>query len=126
MLHPNQFKVNEAWIAFKLNDQPIHTEQDGDFNFFALMDAASCFILSSMPVSAGSAEPSKLESRRLLKQGKAHKKKGPKKLLVPSEQPATIMAAEAKRLGIGVVYFPEHQLLPIIGEARQGFRERFV
>ena len=23
MLHPNQFKVNEAWIAFKLNDEAI-------------------------------------------------------------------------------------------------------
>lgn len=27
MLHPNQFTVNEAWIAFQLNDQPIRTEQ---------------------------------------------------------------------------------------------------
>jgi len=125
MLQPNQFKVNEAWIVFKLNDQPIHTDQDGDFNFFALIDAASCFILSSSPVSAKSDEPSKLESRRLLKQGKAHKKKGPKKLFVPSEQPATLLADEAKRLSISVVYIPEDQLLPIIGEAREGFRERF-
>ena len=26
MLHPNQFKVNEAWLVFKLNDAPICTE----------------------------------------------------------------------------------------------------
>ena len=52
MLHPNQFQVNEAWIAFKLNDEPIHAELDGDFSFLALMDAASCFILSSAPVAA--------------------------------------------------------------------------
>ena len=38
MIHPNQFKVNEAWIAFKLNDAPIITDRDGDFNMITLMD----------------------------------------------------------------------------------------
>jgi len=52
VLHPNQFQVNEAWIAFKLNGDPIHTEHDGDFNFFALMDAASCFLLGSTSKSS--------------------------------------------------------------------------
>jgi hypothetical protein len=125
VLHPNQFQVNEAWIAFKLNDQPIHTQQDGDFDFFALMDAASCFILSSAPVPAKSAQLSKLESRRLLKHGQAHKKQWPKTLFVASELPATLLAAEAERLGIKVVRISEDQLLPFIGEAIQGFRERF-
>jgi len=45
MLHPNQFHVNETWIAFQLNETPIITDRDGDFNIIALMDAASCFIL---------------------------------------------------------------------------------
>lgn len=125
MLHPNQFKVNQAWIAFKLNERPIHTEQDGDFYFFALMDAASGFILGSTPLSAESAELSQLDSRRLLQQGQAHKKRWPKTLFVPSEQPATLLAAEAEGLGIRVVRVAEEELLPFIGEARQGFRERF-
>ncbi|MHB1390116.1 MAG: hypothetical protein ACYCXF_02630 [Thermoleophilia bacterium] len=125
MLHPNQFQVNEAWIAFKLNVGPIHTEQDGDFDFVALMDAASCFILSSVPVSAKIAEPTELESRRLLKQGQAHKKQLPKTLFVPTGQPAQFLVAEAQRQGIEVVRVEENQLLLFIGEAREGFRERF-
>ena len=92
MLHPNQFQVNEAWIAFKLNDEPIHTEQDRDFDFIALMDAASCFILSSVPVPTKLAQPTQMESRRLLKQGHAHKKQWPKTLFVPAEQPAQFLA----------------------------------
>jgi hypothetical protein len=124
-LHPNQFQVNEAWVAFKLNDQPLHTEQDGDLDVFALMDAASCFIFSSGPVSAKRGEPSKLESRRLLKQGKAYKERWTKTLFVPSEQPASPIVDEAERQGIGVVRIPEDQLLPFIGEAREGFREHF-
>lgn len=125
MLHPNQFQVNEAWIVFKLNDRPIHTEQDGDFDFIALMDAASCFILSSASVSADIAEPTELESRRLLQQGQERKKQLPKTLLVPSGQPAQFLAAGARRKGIEVVHVEESQLLPFIGEAREGFRERF-
>lgn len=125
MLHPNQFQVNEAWIAFKLNDRPIPTEQDGDFDFIALMDAASCFILSSVSVPAHVDEPTELESRRLLQQGQERKKQLPKTLLVPSGQPAQFLAAAARRKGIEVVHVEENQLLIFIGEAREGFRERF-
>ena len=125
MLHPNQFQVNEAWIIFKLNDAPIYTERDGDFNFIALMDAASCFILSSAPVPTSAPEPSKLEAKRLLKEGQAHKQQLPKKLFVPSNQVASLLSAEAERQGITVVSVPEDQLLPFIGEARESFKERF-
>jgi len=125
VLHPNQFQVNEAWIAFKLNDRPIHTEQDGDFDLIALMDAASCFILSSELVPANGAEPTELESRRLLQQGQEHKQQLPKTLLVPSGQPAQFLAAAARRKGIEVVRVEESQLLIFIAEAREGFRERF-
>lgn len=124
-MHPSQFQVNEAWIAFKLNDAPIITESDGDFNFIALMDAASCFILSSAPVSVSAAEPSKIEVKRLLKQGQAHKQQLPKTLFIPSSQAADFLTLEAARQGITVVRVPEDQLLPFIGEAREGFKERF-
>ncbi len=125
MLHPNQFQVNEAWIAFKLNDAPIPAGSDGDFNFIALMDAASCFILSSAFVPASAAEPSKMEAKRLLKQGKAHKQQLPKTLFIPSDQPANVLTVEAERQGITVVRVPEDQLLVFVGEAREGFKERF-
>ena len=124
-LHPSQFDVNEAWIAFKLNDAPVSTRADGDFNLIALMDAASCFILSSKLVPASAAEPSRTEARGLLKEGQAHKQQLPKTLFIPSHLHANMLAAEAERQGITVVRVPEDQLLVFIGEAREGFRERF-
>ena len=102
MLHPNQFQVNEAWIAFRLNNEPIHTELEGDFNFLALMDAASCFILGSAPVAATVAELTPMESRRLLQEGKAHKMQWLKTLFVPTELPAQSLVEEAERVGIEV------------------------
>lgn len=125
MLHPNQFEVNEAWIAFQLNGEPIRTERDGDFNFLALMDAASCFILSSSPFAATQSEPGQLEVKRLLTEGRAHKKRWPKTLFVPAALVVPLLVSEAERLGIGVVRVAEDQLLLFIGEAREGFRERF-
>ena len=125
MLHPNQFHVNEAWIVFKLNDAPIQTELDGDFNFIALMDAASCFILTTVPVSTSVAEPSRMDARRLLKEARAHKQQLAKTLFIPGDQTANILAVEAERQGITVVRVPEHQLLLFVGDARVGFKEHF-
>ncbi|NTU44502.1 MAG: hypothetical protein HGA99_03125 [Chlorobiaceae bacterium] len=125
VLHPNQFQVNEAWIVFKLNDEPIHTVSDGDFDFFALMDAASCFLLASSPVLSSMGELTRLDAKRMLKQGKAHKNKLPKTLLVPEHHSTTQLMTEAESQGITVIQVPENQLLPFIGEAREGFKERF-
>ena len=125
MLHPNQFQVNEAWIMFKINDTPIPTDRDGDFNSFALMDAASCFILSSLTVSAKAGQPTELESKELLKKGWAHKQELPKILFVPTHQAADILQIEAESQGIIVARVPEDQLMIFIGEARTGFKDHF-
>ena len=125
MLHPNQFQVNEAWIAFRLNDAPIQTGADGDFNCIALMDAASCFLLTSTLVSIDGADQSKLEARRMLKEARAHKQEWPKTLFIPSEQPANSLALEAERQKVTVVRVPENQLLLFISDARKGFKEHF-
>lgn len=125
MLDPNQFRVNEAWIAFKLNDGPIQTELDGAFNCVALMDAASCFFLGSEFIPARAAQPSKMEARRLLKKGQRHKQQLPRTLLIASEQTADTLAEEATRQKIIVTRVPENELLVFIGEARTGFKERF-
>ena len=125
MLHPSQFQVNEAWIAFRLNDVPIRTGVDGDFNCIALMDAASCFLLTSTLVSIDSADQSKLEARRMLKEARAHKQEWPKTLFIPSEHPANSLALEAERQKVTVVRVPENQLLPFISDARKGLKEHF-
>lgn len=123
MLDPDQFQVNEAWIAFQLNDIPIFTEADGDFDVIALMDAASGYVLGTEFVPVESAEPSQLECKRLLKSGRSQKKQFPKTLYIPSNQVADILGIEAERYGIMVVRVPEEQLQVFIGEAREGFQE---
>ena len=125
MLHPNQFTVNDGWIAFRLNEAAIVTEVDGDFDCIALMDAASCYILGMEMYSARAKGPSAQESRRLLQ--KAHAREGtlPQRLFVAEGKVADALCQEAARLTIEVVAVPEDELLEFIGEARDGFKERF-
>jgi hypothetical protein len=125
MLHPKQFEVNEAWIAFRLNGTPVRAEDDGDFNCVALMDAASCFILSMelIPVTAG--EPTRAQFRRLLKNAKRHRHELPRTLFVAREDVADLMTHEAAQQNIDVVRVPESELVVYTGEARQAFAERF-
>ena|SRR3989344_5200952 len=123
MLHPSEFQVNEAWIVFRLNEAPISTERDGDFNVLALMDAASCFILGAEFVPVTSFEASEMEVKRLIKSGISHKQQLPKTLYIPENLAADVLCTEAERNGIVVVRVPEEQLLVFIGEAREGLKE---
>ena len=123
MLHPNQFQVNETWIIFKLNDAPVITDRDGDFNVFALMDAASCFILDTGFVPSASQELSETEAKRLLKKGYGHKKQYARELIISGQQTANNLSIEAERCGISVSRVPEDQLRLLINEARESFQE---
>jgi hypothetical protein len=125
VFHSNHFQVNEAWIVFKLNDAPIPTATDGDFNLIALMDAASCFILCTVTVSTDKAELAIIDAKQLLKKGKAHKQVLPSKLLIPKHLPIGVLAKEAENQGITVVYVLEKQLLSFIDDPRKNFKESF-
>jgi hypothetical protein len=121
MLHPKQFEVNEAWIAFRLNDAPIQTEDDGDFNCIALMDAASCFIFGTELIPVTAKEPTQLQIRRLLRDAQRHKQQLPKTLFVSRGDVSDLVTREATSQKIEVVPVPDNELLIFIGEARQGY-----
>jgi len=126
VLHPSQFQINEAWIAFQLNEKPIHTEQDGSFNCFCLMDASSCYIFGVELVPASEAEPSQLQIVRLLQAAWGKKRQFPKTLYLPKGRFQNAVVAEAARRDIAVISVEEDKLLPFIGDAREGYREHLL
>ena len=123
VLHPKQFEVNEAWIAFRLNRSPIETTADGNFNCIALMDAASCFIFGTELIPVSSTGPAPLQVRRLLRDAQRRKQQFPKTLYLPREEAADLFALEAEKQQIEVVRVPESKLIVFIGEARDAFEE---
>lgn len=122
-MHPSEFAVNETWIAFQLNDVPLETDDEGAFHCIVVMDAASCFILTSQFVPVGESEPSELEARRLLKNGAERAEEYATRLFVPHGRFSGAVTAEAGRLGMNVEAVSEEELTPFTEEARQGFRE---
>lgn len=89
------------------------------------MDAASCFILGSEFIPLTAAEPTRTQFRSLLKTARRHKGELPSTLFIAREDIADLMAREAAYQKIDVLRVPESELLIFIGEARQGFAERF-
>jgi hypothetical protein len=122
MLHPNHFEINEAWIAFWLNDGPIQTAHDGAFNCVCLMDAASCYLLGNAMAAADETEPSQAEAKRLLKAGWEHKKSMPETLFVPKGQFKRNLTNAAQTENINVVPVEEGELLVFIRDAKESFK----
>lgn len=121
MLEPAQFSVNEAWIVFRLNDAPVVTLDDGDFNVICLMDAASLYILGSefVPVSLSVIPRSVAE--RLVEAGRSQARQLPEKLLVSEEFDSRHFVTLANQRGIEVERVPDDHLAPFVSEAREGF-----
>lgn len=122
MMEPEQFEVNEAWILFRLNDAPISTEADGDFNVLCLMDAGSCYILGSEFVSAHLAGLSESAAGRLVEAGRSQAQVLPQKLLISLALDPGQFSNMAEQIGVEVTHLPDEQLSSFISEAREGFQ----
>jgi len=123
MLHPNPLSPHNTWVAFQLNDRPISTQIDGDFNLIALMDAASSFIFGTVSIPVDAGEPSQLDAKRLLKNGQSQAKQWPQRLIMPAEMVAGNLHKEAERHNVRIEQVPHVTLEALIGEARQSFNE---
>ena len=66
-----------------------------------------------------------IEAKRLLKEVRTHKDARPKTLFIPNVLLANNLTLEAERQKVTIVRVAESQLLVFIGEAREGFSERF-
>jgi hypothetical protein len=125
MIHPNQFEVNEAWVAFRLNRVPICTEEDGDFNCIAIMDAASLFILSSELIPVSASGPTQLLFHHLVESAQRHNQQLPEKLILSKGEFPDETMLQAEEQGMEVISVSENQLLIFTREARDAFAEHF-
>lgn len=124
MRHPRDYAVNEAWIVFRVNEAPVRTERDGDFDVVCLMDAASCYILGMEFVAAGAAEVPAPVAEGLIETGRAAAHGLPRKLLLSSALGVARFAGLTERAGIEVERVADKELTAFVAEARRGFRER--
>lgn len=125
MLHPNQFQVNEVWIAVKANKKPIELTE-GSFNTFTVMDAASTFVIGHAIVPSNEESPPKDTVVSIFRKAWEQKQAWPKKLIIPdSHTDKNTFKIVAEERGIAVENAPIQMLLPIIQPMQESFTESF-
>lgn len=121
MINPEKLKINEAWILFELNEDPIIIEPDTECSIIAMIEAVSGFIFGTEMTNAP--ELSQMASKKMLRDAYNQKTEYAKTLYIPSHLSANHMSKEAEELGISVIRVSEKDLSLCIEDARQGFRE---
>lgn len=125
MVHPSEYSPNEAWVFFKLNHVPVSTEQEGEFDVFAVMDAASLYILGTELVPVGSLGHATSKIRSLLETAHSQSSVWPERLLISEENSVAHLMSEADSSGIAVHAVSEAELAKFTNEACQGFKAHF-
>jgi hypothetical protein len=125
MLHPNQFQVNEVWVAVKANRKPIEV-REGLFNILTVMDAASTFIIGHTTVPAEDESPPKEAVVSIFQKGWDQKQAWPKRIIIPnSHTKLNTFKIVADERGIAVENVPMQELLAIVQPMQQSFAESF-
>ncbi len=126
MFTPDQFEVNDAWIAFRINDEFVFVQED-PYDIFVLMDAASTYVLGFVFSKVVEEAPSVDEVEDLFKKAWETKQQWPKKLIVTDESAASnVFIQEAKKNGIPVDVVPISDLSPIIEPVKEIFAKNLV
>jgi hypothetical protein len=120
-IDPNGFAPNEAWLLFQLNDAPVRTEADGDFNALAIMDVATGLILGMELIGSLEDGPSESASRKLLASAESEAGRRPQRLFIDSAAEMVQMSAAANAFGLEVQFESARILDPLTQEAREGF-----
>ena len=120
-IDPRQDVANEAWLLFRLNDAPVRTQADGDFNVLAIIDVATGLILGMAFIDSLAREPSEFESLELSASAESECGRRPGCLIIDSEMKMTQLVAVADALGIEIVPGSGSDLGPLTQEAREGF-----
>lgn len=120
-VEPSDFAHNEAWLFFQLNEAPVLTEADGDFNAMAIMEVATGMIFGMELVQVSMPGFPEFLSRKLLADAEGQAGSRPRKLFIASEYNAHDLVRVAKAMGIEIERVPAKDLSGITQEAREGF-----
>lgn len=124
MLSPANFSVNQAWLAFKINDEPIELAE-GSFDTYVVMDAGSAYVIGLASAKSGEYPPAN-EIDSIFMSGWNQKKAFPEKLIFPLEShEGNAFKSAALLKGIRTEQVPLKDLEPIIGPFREQFKAKF-
>jgi len=125
-MYPEQFAPNDAWIVFRLFDDPMPVKDVAcGVAGFGLMDAGSACMLNFHLLPADR-DFSEIEARSFFQSLKVTRpSRPPRRLYFGSDVGSAALTGEVSRLNIPVVVVDPLDLDGIVGAAREGFSDRF-
>ncbi|MBL7224732.1 MAG: hypothetical protein ISS59_01245 [Desulfobacteraceae bacterium] len=126
MLMPDQFRVNEAWIAVRINEGFMFVK-DEPYDMYVLMDAASAYVLGHVVSRVVDETPREKDVEDLFEKAWAAKNQWAERLIVPENSIAEkTFRSKAEERGLSVVTVPLSDLDPIIGPIKEFFASDFM
>lgn len=124
-MHPDQFEVNEAWIVFKMFDEPLPVKNLGECEGIGLMDAGSTCVLNFQILPVGS-DFSEIEARGFFQKLKVPVPlRPPRRIFISSDVLTERLKIEAGRLGAAVSSVDAQDLEGIVGRIKESMGDHF-
>jgi hypothetical protein len=125
MFTHGQYRVNEVWIAIKINIAFIFV-MDEPYDIYVLLDAASEYIFGNVLSRADGVPPEK-DVANLFKKAWETKHQWAEKLILTEKSMATdVFRTQAEINGISVNIGSSSDLEPIIGTLKKSFTSNFI
>jgi hypothetical protein len=126
MITPDQFRVNEAWIAVRINEEFLLV-QDEPYDIYVLMDAASCFVMGYVLSRVVDETPLEKDVKELFQTAFKSKNQWADMLILTGDSPADdAFRKEAEQNGLCVKIVKESDLETIIGPLKTTFASGFM
>jgi hypothetical protein len=125
MLSYDQFKINEVWIAFRINETFMFVK-DEPYDIYALIDAASTYIFGNVLTKVTDEIPEQEDVDTLFQDAWAAKKQWARKLIFPEHDPAEkVFRTQAEKNGLCFETVPLSELLPMVEFMKESFSSKF-
>lgn len=126
MITPNQFRVNEAWIAVRVNEEVLFV-QDEAYYVYVLMDAASCYVFGHVLSHVVNEVPQGVDVKELFQTAFQAKNQWAYFLILTgNSQTDDVFMKEAEKNGLSVKIMNESDLEPILGPLKESFASSYM
>lgn len=126
MITPDQFHVNEAWIAVRINEEFLLVQNE-PYDIYVLMDAASCYVLGHLLSRVVDEAPQEKDVRNLFQTAFRAKSQWANILILTGNSPSDdVFRRQAEQEGLSVKTDSLSELEPILGPLKESFASDFM
>jgi len=125
MLTSDQFRVNEAWIAIRINELFLFV-WDEPYDIYVLTDAASTYVFGHVLSKMVDEAPQEGDVEALFREAWGAKRQWPEKLIMPEHSLAeNVFRTLAEKNGFTFSTVPLSDLSPIVDPLKESFALAF-